>query len=98
MIKLFKNVELGDKKMYRLNRDKLLEHINSTWQTKTCPMCGRNDWAVGDSIVTSVNINEEKGIQLGGRFQPMTTVTCNHCGNVVFINVMVAKAVDEEEK
>ena len=65
-------------------------------------MCGNNNWTVGKDLVTAVRISETGGIELGGSVMPLIAVICNHCGNVIFINPLVIKAMDvptnEEEK
>ena len=77
-----------------LNRDKLIAEINSKWQTKTCPMCGQNDWDIGSSMATLVNVGEDKSIQLGGQFMPLVPIVCNSCGNVILVNPLTVGALD----
>lgn len=98
MLKLIKNIFWRKIEMFKINQEKLIKHINSTWMTKTCPYCGKNDWNLGDNIVSAINIGDNKELCIGGKFQPLIPVTCNVCGNTVFVNALVAKAVDMDEE
>ncbi len=97
MLELIENIFWRKKKMFRVNQNKLVDHINSKWTTKMCPYCGKNNWNIGDSIVTTLSVGENKELRLGGKFQPMVSITCNNCGNTVFVNALIAEAVDVDE-
>lgn len=88
----------GSDIMFKLNRDKVIDSINRKWNTKTCPMCGKNNWTIDDKIVTAIKIDEDKNVQLGGKFNPLVAITCLNCGNVIFINPLVIGAVDTVEE
>lgn len=97
MVKYIKNI-FGEKIVFKVNKDKLIHTINTKWKTKMCPMCGMNNWTINDEIVTTINIDDEKNMQIGGRFSPLITVTCLNCGNVIFINPLVINAIDASEE
>lgn len=80
-----------------INRKKLISTINSKWQTKSCPLCGKNNWDIGDQMITMVGVGEDKSIQLGGQFMPLIPVVCSNCGNTILINPLVIKCVDDLE-
>ncbi len=88
--------------MVKVKEDVLIKNLNEKWSNKNCPMCGNNNWTVGKNLVTAVRISETGGIELGGSVMPLIAVTCNHCGNVIFINPLVIQAMEvptnEEEK
>jgi len=86
--------------MISLNREKFLEQINAQWKTKVCPMCQKNNWNIGDHFVSTVNLSDNGGIQLGGSIMPLITMTCMNCGNTLFVNPLVIDAVNktDEEK
>lgn len=89
------------KQMFKLEQDKLIENINKKWSTKTCPMCGKNNWTIDSDIQTAMKVGEDKGVQIGGKIFPLVAVTCMNCGNVVFINPLVidvVKDIDKDEK
>ena len=84
--------------MFKLTRDKVIDSINTKWITKMCPMCGKNNWTIDDKIVTAINVDKDKNIQLSGKFNPLVAVTCLNCGNVIFINPLAIGAVDTVEE
>lgn len=86
--------------MYKLNKDKFLQEINAKWKNKNCPMCGSNNWNVDAHTVTVMKLDEHGGIALGGEVMPLVPLTCMGCGNVLFVNPIVIKALDtvDEEK
>lgn len=84
--------------MNRLNTEKLLSEINQKWITKSCPMCGQNNWNVDGNIVSPMRLSGSGDIQLGGEMMPLVAVTCMNCGNVVFVNPLVIGAVDTDSK
>lgn len=78
----------------KLNREKLIETINKKWKTKTCPMCGENNWNIDSDMMAMMRVDEEKNVQLGGRMIPLVALTCNECGNTVLVNPLVIDCVD----
>ena len=86
--------------MITLNREKLLERINAKWKTKTCPMCQKNNWNIGKNLVSTVNLSDDGGVELGGSVMPLVPIICMNCGNVLFVNPLVIDAVNktDEEK
>ncbi len=78
----------------KLNQEKLMQVINKEWKSKQCPMCGNNDWTIDPDIMTMLPVDEERSVQLGGKFVPIVAVTCNKCGNVVLINPLAIHCLD----
>lgn len=97
MHKMIKSNRIVLKGVYsmNINREKLISAINKTWMTKTCPMCGKNSWTIGDQMIAMVNVGEDKSIQLGGEFMPLVPMVCGNCGNTILINPLVIKCVDD---
>lgn len=93
MLQYIKNV-LEIKKM-KLNREKFIKTINQKWITKNCPLCGRNNWNIGEEMQTMIRVGEDKSIQLGGRITPVILMTCNECGNTLFINPLVIDCTED---
>lgn len=83
--------------MFKLNKNRFEQHLNESWGNKTCPMCHSNQWSYDDTIFTPVIVDSNKSMAVGGKFMPLVAVTCLHCGNTVFINGMVANAIDDNE-
>lgn len=84
--------------MIKLNEQKFLDELNSKWQTKECPMCGKNNWNIDTNIVTALRVNETGGISLGGKVMPLIAITCMNCGNVLFINPLTINALNNDSK
>lgn len=79
----------------KVNRKKLIDHINARWANKACPMCGRNNWNIDAEMMTMLGVGEDKSINLGGKIMPMVPIICNECGNVVLVNPLVINCVDD---
>ena len=59
--------------------DQLIEHLQGTWGDEPCPYCGADEWTVGRSIVAVPFLRADE-------IQPFFVVTCDRCGNTVFIS------------
>ena len=79
----------------KVNKDKLLKKINEKWTTKQCPMCGNNNWNIDSDMMTMVGVGSDKSISLGGKMIPVVAITCNECGNTIFVNPLAIKCVDD---
>lgn len=93
MLQYIKN-GMKEKEM-KVNQEKLLKIINQKWKTKFCPMCGKNDWTINNDMMTMLGVGEDKSIQLGGKIVPVVAITCNECGNTIFVNPLAIGCVDE---
>ena len=93
MLKYLKKY-FGRKNM-KVNEEKLIQTINQKWKSKTCPMCGNNNWTIDTDMMTMLGVGNDKSINLGGKIIPVVAVTCNECGNTIFINPLAIKCVDE---
>lgn len=80
----------------RVNEEKLLRKLNEKWKGINCPYCQSTEWTADTSIVTPMEIGENKEIKLGGRFkfQPLIPVSCRNCGNTVFVNALILGCLD----
>lgn len=47
-----------------------------------CPMCGKNQWTLGDELVASIAAGAGGGLGIGGPYIPMVQMVCNNCGFV----------------
>lgn len=79
----------------KINKEKLIDVINQKWSTKTCPMCGRNNWSIDDDMMAMVSIGKDLSVQLGGKIIPVTAVICRECGNTVFVNPIVISCIED---
>lgn len=78
----------------KINEEKLLGKLNEKWSGINCPYCQMAEWTVDTSIVTPIEVGEKKEMKLGGRFQPLITVSCRNCGNTVFLNGLLLGCLD----
>lgn len=78
----------------KVNQEKLINTINQKWLSKNCPMCGKNNWNIGTDMITMLGVSEDTSIQIGGRITPVVPVTCNECGNTIYINPLAINCVD----
>lgn len=83
----------------KLDTEIFLNKINTLWKNKNCPICGNVHWGIDNRIVTPLNVDENKSINIGGRFNPLVPITCDTCGYTIFINALKlgALTMDNEE-
>lgn len=93
-----KNICKGDMIMFKLINHKFEQHLNEKWQNKICPMCHSNEWSYDNTIFTPMTVDQNKGMAIGGKFLPLVAVTCINCGNTIFVNGLIAKAIDDDQK
>lgn len=82
----------------KIESEKLLNHLREKWQGRPCPMCGVGNWNVSDSIFELREFNQGNLVMGGGPIFPVIPVTCDNCGNSVFINAIVSKLVEQNKK
>lgn len=81
--------------MLKINMEKLLETLNTKWANKRCPMCGENDWNLQDKVFELREYNNG-GLIIGNvPIVPVVPITCTNCGNVIFVNPMIASEIEE---
>lgn len=61
----------------------------------TCSICGHHSWGVNDKIFQMLEY-QKGGIVFGGNMDllPVIPVTCNNCGNTIFVNAIKAGIVE----
>jgi len=82
----------------KVDSQKLLNHLNSKWQGRPCQMCGVGNWTVSDSIFELREYNQGNMVIGGGPLIPVVPVTCNNCGNTVFVNAIKAGLIEPNKK
>lgn len=55
----------------------------------SCPLCGNNKWDINEHIFQIIEYDPEC-IRVAGITYPIVPITCLNCGNVYFINALVA--------
>lgn len=87
----------GDIKMIKLDEDKILNQLNELWTNKTCPYCQHSQWTIESGLSTTLTVNDNAGVEIGGKIYPFALVTCNKCGHTVLVNAKVIDCVEEGE-
>jgi hypothetical protein len=61
--------------------DQVIQHLTEKWgDERPCPYCGSTQWAVGKRIVGP-------SLLRGLAVVPLVQVSCENCGNTVFIHL-----------
>jgi len=82
----------------KIDSEKLLSHLKSKWQGRSCQMCGTGNWNVSDSIFELREYNQGNLVIGGGPIIPVVPITCDNCGNTVFINAIKAGLIEQNKK
>jgi hypothetical protein len=75
-------------------RERAAAWVRDNWKLPaTCAICGSNNWQISD--VYEMRRFREGAIVIGGSqpVLPVFPVTCNVCGNTIFINAVVSGVV-----
>lgn len=79
--------------MRKPNGQEVVEFLNDKWRDANCPLCGGSEWSVSDGIFELRGFNDGK---IGGsEIFPVIPVTCNRCGNTVFISALASGLMKE---
>lgn len=70
------------------NIDKFIDTINKKWITRNCSLCAANDWTINPNLTELPDHNNENKII------PLVPITCNNCGNTIFINPLAINCMD----
>ena len=84
--------------MDKKDSEKLISLLNAKWRSNPCPMCGVRGWAVLDKVFELREFHGGALVLGSGPIIPIVPVTCNNCGNTIFINAIKAGIVDAEPK
>ena len=81
--------------MTKPNGQDIINHINTHWKNQICPMCGGRAWNLSEKIFELREFNDGNFV-LGGpnsSIMPVIPVTCDNCGNTIFINALSANLI-----
>lgn len=78
-----------------MNTENFIQHLNTTWGEKPCPMCGSNNWTVSDKIYELREFHDGNLVIGSGPIYPVIPVSCNNCGNSVFVNALISGAIEK---
>lgn len=72
----------------------VVDHVNMTWKTKKCPMCGKRDWKVEGVVRLLINDYPSTSALCTEDPVPLTlpsaAFVCGKCGNTLLINLVLA--------
>lgn len=78
--------------------ERITQWLSDKWgATRKCSQCDNTTWGVGDSPVGIPIASTSGGIILGPHY-PCFTVFCTRCGNMVFINSLLAGIVSPKKE
>jgi hypothetical protein len=78
-------------KMSAQQAEDAIAWLERHWKGKReCPICGSNNWHVGEHFVTPTVIAPNGGLVLGGTSYPHFIVTSTDCGYAILINAVIA--------
>lgn len=76
----------------KIDQDEAIDILNKRWtQSRACPICGENNWAVGDELIRLWTS------QLKAAY-PTAVVVCNTCGYTFFVNLTVLGIMPEGKR
>ena len=68
----------------------MMDFITSKWRPpRACSVCGTNSWNL-EQRLAELRFLSLGGFFVGGPVVPLIVITCNNCGNTIFINAMKA--------
>lgn len=69
---------------------RIVDFLNANWRPpKACALCGLNAWSIEQNIA-ELRFLSMGAFVVGGPVIPLIVVTCNNCGNTVFVNAIKA--------
>lgn len=81
--------------MSKIDSNKVITFLQDKWKGRTCPMCQNGNWSVSEQIF-EIREFHDGNLALGGSIFPVIPITCSNCGNVFFVNAIVAGLIKNE--
>ncbi len=63
------------------------------WKIRPCPVCGNQNWTIGDHLVQPVTLGAGQSLMLGGLGYPQVMVISNECGYTHLLNAVIVGVV-----
>jgi predicted nucleic-acid-binding Zn-ribbon protein len=77
----------------KVDHTKAIDWIRNNWIKPTaCPICGSDNWGIGDEIIEVRSSSPESPIY------PQFFVYCQKCGHTIFFNAVIAGLVELKPK
>jgi hypothetical protein len=76
----------------------IIDKINKLWtgSQKNCPICGSNNWIIGDHVVSSQIVTAGAGIMIGGPAYPAVLLISQPCGYTLQFNAVILGVLKSE--
>ena len=68
-----------DGRLSAADKNKVTAWLNEKGVNHSCPVCGENEWIVGDHLLTGVLHFPDGGMSLGGAAYPTVILVCSNC-------------------
>lgn len=98
MIELIKKMfERGDDMLKPTNKD-ITDFLNERWGNVKCPVCGNTDWTIMEGVyeLRELNLYAPGVKKPNDNITPLIPVTCNHCGNTLFLNAYIVGLIKDQ--
>lgn len=79
---------------YKIDINKVQKFIWNKWKNFQCTCCNENNWHISDEAYELRAFRWGNMVVWWVPIIPVVPVTCNNCGNTIFINAVVSKIID----
>lgn len=83
--------------MTKIDGQNMIAYLKDKWEGRRCPMCGKGNWSVQDTVYEIREFNEGSFV-VGGPVIPVVPIVCTNCGNTVFLNAIISKALESQKE
>ncbi|PHQ86182.1 MAG: hypothetical protein COB65_01495 [Thalassobium sp.] len=81
----------------KTNVEKVVQHLNTKWGNRPCPMCGEKSWTVSDTVYELREFHGGNVVLGSGPIFPVIPVSCNNCGNSIMVNALQSGAIEKPD-
>ena len=68
----------NDGVLTRAEQEKISAHLNEKGKNHNCPVCGENNWTIGEHLLNGM-VHTPGSMRIGGPTYPMAFVVCRNC-------------------
>lgn len=80
----------------KFDASKLIQALSEKWQGRACPLCNSGPWSIGSEIFELREFHGGNLVIGAGKIMPVIGITCDNCGNTVFLNAIKTGLVKGE--
>jgi hypothetical protein len=80
-------------------KERIAKRIESMWtgSARNCPICGSNQWLVGDHLVQPVTLGPNNSLMLSGPGYPQVMLIST-CGHTLFFNAVILGVLPAQQE